>query len=121
MKRRNFILGLAGGLAGLLYLNTPEGTERSAVGSIEDQLKTLFSNSDNAREVGQIYLQANPQHAKRSYLEHQVGLNGPLGPVESFEAKREQDFLIGNTVILDGWVLAKAEVCVCALLALTAV
>ena len=108
-------------MACLSYLNRPQGTELSDVRSIADQFETMFRHPDTAREVGQIYLQAYPRHAKRAYLEHQVGLNHPLDPIKSFEAKREQDFLVGNTVTLDGWVLAKAEVCVCALLAMSAV
>ncbi len=121
MRRRDFILTLTGTLACLHYLYTPGVRARSQSGRIEDQYATMFSDPDNARVVGRVYLQANPRHANRAYLQRQLGEEHSQDPIKSFENRRQQDFLNGNTVAVDGWVLANAEVCVCALLALSAV
>ena len=122
MKRRNFIMAMSSTLASLHFSGNASGNQRPDLNSsTQDQLKAMFNDPDNARDIGRFYLNAYPDHATRAYLEQQIGLGNSLDPVKSFEDKRQQDFLVGNTVTMDGWVLAKAEVCVCALLAMSTV
>lgn len=67
-----------------------------------------------ARRVGKAYLRAHPEEAKS--VHHDLALRD----FESFSRARERDFRDGRTVILDGWLLSRAECRLCALVALGA-
>ena len=122
MKRRNFIVAMSSALASLHFCGNASGNQDAElINSTQAQLKAMFNDPANARDIGQFYLDAYPDQATQAYLEQQIGLGNNPDPIKSFEDQRQQDFLVGNTVTMDGWVLAKAEVCVCALLALSAV
>ena len=120
--RRKFFFSVVGSLACLdvAKANQMAGYLNGQIplsDSIEQRLETIFKYPENAREIGKIYLNQFPYHARRSFLLEQGGVNRAFDPIKSFEQKRAHDFRTGNTVNMDGWILAKAEVCVCALLA----
>ena len=82
----------------------------------------MFSAPEHAVDVGLRYLQAHPEKADRHAL-----IDDLMGPGdESVTASsslatlvaqwQERDFGQGAVVMLDGWVLARTEVSLCALL-----
>ncbi len=98
------------------------GPRRAAWAEAERCLVSLFSDLEAPLAVGRRYLELYPDEADRARL--RAGLIGPARPLDR-EALRArlarrcgQDFRDGNTVIVDGWVLARTEARACALAAL---
>jgi hypothetical protein len=86
------------------------------------ELQRLFSSPHDAVEVGRRYLQAHPQKPDRRVL-----IDDLLRASSSRDARpsslahlvsqwQERDFRDGAVVELDGWILARTEVSLCALL-----
>ena len=87
------------------------------------ELQRLFSSRHHAVEVGRRYLQAHPEK-----LDRRVLIDDLLRASGSRDARpssslahlvsqwQERDFRDGTTVVLDGWILARTEVSLCALL-----
>jgi hypothetical protein len=93
--------------------------------TFETQLQRLFSTPRHAIDLGRRYLQLHPEKASRVALmgdlvghndDSSMG-NHPLANLVAYW--QERDFHEGVVVVLDGWVLARAEVSLCALLFLT--
>jgi len=140
MKRRPFIQFIAGGAIGAVGFGggqrpvsaapAPEGQVPPE--SVEAGIARLFSDSESARSVGWRYLERFPEQASRERLLEDAGLAALPGDLPGDEPllvgsllkaalnqRREQDFLAGDTVILGGWILARSEASLCALLALS--
>ena len=88
--------------------------------SLEYALGCIFRDQHSAREIGRIYLAAYPQENDLDRLA--CGLidaaqaGGPRKLSKTIERHRVRDFSHEETVILHGWVLARVEARVCALL-----
>ena len=109
--------------AGFLYW--PRSSARPLNGPFYDrrfaELEAMFSDVESAYAVGCRYLGLADAERDLAALLKTAGLNSidPNTPVRSaIQLQRQDDFRTGNTLILDGWVLAKAEVSVCAVLVL---
>jgi hypothetical protein len=120
LRRREFLALGAGLLAGL----AAPRRARAAVPT-RDPVARLFAHPDSARIVGRRYLEAFPQRAERARLEadcvNRVALAADADATawrEALAALRRREFADGETVVLDGWVLARSEASLCALLAL---
>lgn len=90
--------------------------------AIQNKISRLFFDVRGARSVGQRFLALNPDQAHLPLLLEGVGITG-RDPA-SFTTKDidhliRKDFLLGHTVLLDGWVLARSELNLYAILALS--
>ena len=100
----------------------PRGPRGAARTKAERCLVSLFSDLDAPRAVGGRYLALYPAEADRAAL--RAGLIDSAWTLDrkalrAWLVRRcTQDFRNGNTVIVDGWVLARTEARACALVAL---
>ena len=86
-----------------------------------------FRDDRAARVVGRRYLAVNPGEASRPVLLDRLGPLAPAPdrPVEPrvwrhrLIVARTADFAAGDTVLVDGWLLARSEARLCALVALS--
>ena len=122
MKRRNFlfvsILALVLGLISLWYLKFKSATTK-ALGYPEElseicDRKTLI-------HIGNTYRKLTNENTK-TYLEEL--LLHDEGMIETnlkmnLRTKVTDDFITGNTILVDGWLLSKTEARQCAFLALS--
>jgi len=134
MIRRRSLISLLGG-AILLWWQpkgranphaAPTGSEPSRTKRCGSQLARLFSQPEDAREIGLAYLEHYPQRRNRNRLLSDSGLSWaelstlPRADLKSQIRQRQiQDFARGETVIVRRWVLSRAEASVCALVALS--
>ena len=118
MKRRKLLQLLAAFLA--------TGTLPAAINGSRSPLTALdyyeqrFGDSEAVSILGRRYLEKYP--ATTNTLMKQAGLNTMTDQKESlktFAQQRRQDFLAGDIIKLNGWVLARAECALCALVALS--
>ncbi len=90
--------------------------------AFESELQKLFSTPQHAVDIGLRYLQAHPEKADRRTLIRDVMGRGVISSTSHdslpnlVSAWQERDFRDGAVVVLDGWVMARAEVSLCALL-----
>jgi hypothetical protein len=73
---------------------------------------------DNLRLLGRLCVDLVPQD--RRQLFEAAGIDASKGAQEQFAGfahKRREDFLLGRTRIVSGWVLAEAECALCVLCA----
>jgi len=85
------------------------------------KIREFSGNLEASIAVGERFLQLYPEKKETTHLMYGVGCNPRQVHTYSrlkFLKRRYQDYLLGNTLIVDGWVLAQAELCVCALVAL---
>lgn len=123
MKRRNFIIA---GAAGIAAVSIPSawyfisGTVYNKVIAIPGSL-LLIMDAPSIALIGQQYLAQLPgENSERKLVkrimdgveEQQDTLNREL------EAKIATEFKAGNTVIVDGWILSVTEARQCALLSI---
>lgn len=87
----------------------------------------LLSDLGGARAIGRRYLALAPQEAAPGLLarcldaETGAGACGEAGPERlrrALDEQRRRDFAAGDTVVIDGWILARTEARLCALAAL---
>jgi hypothetical protein len=82
-----------------------------------DDLQRL-GQMDNLRLLGRLCVDLVPQD--RRQLFEAAGIDASKGAQEQFAGfahKRQEDFLLGRTRIVSGWVLAEAECALCVLCA----
>lgn len=86
---------------------------------IKVHLLELFTDQEAPRFLGKRYLDLYPQHRARTLLlAKQIQLVRPqtsLALKTMLTRQRESDFHNGETVLIDGWLLARTEVEACAL------
>jgi len=90
--------------------------------ALERALAKLFAERDGACTVGYSYLALCPESA-RGAVERARTLLGPnthstIALAEALTRQRQDDFARSETVILEGWVLARCEADLCAALVL---
>ena len=83
-------------------------------------LEGLFTDIATAIDVGETYLTSCGHPDVTKQLLHGIGI-GPAA-ARSFDRKefdllRQKDFAQSNTLLVQGWLLARSELCACALLA----
>jgi len=90
-----------------------------SVAEIKECLLELFTDQDAPGLLGQRYLDLYPHHRARALL---LAMRiQSVRPQTSWALKRmltrqrESDFQNGETVLVDGWLLARSEVEACAL------
>lgn len=127
---RRLILRLAASTA--IIAATPAiwaGPARAGAGcgaDVASRLAALIPHADSAARIGGRYLALTPAEADRGLLvasilgreEHEAVGDAVLRRVIS--DSRQRDFIDGNTVSVDGWVLSRTEARLCALVALQA-
>ena len=126
MTRRKFLLSvtLMGTLFGLSCSSWLVGLGFSReYGRTKQKLREglfgLFGDLDSARSIGKRYLDLYPNGKDRALLLAeriqiaQLRTSGEL--LKVLARKRELDFQNRETVLIDGWILARTEVEVCAL------
>lgn len=84
----------------------------------------LFQRPEAARAVGARYLALYPEEGKAELLDESLFAQGlPANPAalrRHIGAMCRRDFAAGETVIVDGWILARSEARACALVSLGA-
>jgi choline dehydrogenase-like flavoprotein len=103
-----------------------DGTRNTYEGAVK--IRDLFRGLGNARAIGNLFLETQSPGATlagvydqlaRSLLLHSAPRPPGAGPLRTRILKQiERDFMTGNTVEIEGWVLAATELHVCALVAL---
>ena len=88
-------------------------------------LSRLFGNPENAKVIGVSYLKHYPEHANLELLLDVLGPDlATLATTDShallnhIHALQRQDFIDGETVIVNNWILSRTEASMCALLVL---
>jgi len=126
VERRTILAGLVATVAAILLgrgrvPKAVRGAEPSS-DALLPALAVLFSDPWGARAIGRRYLARYPAEADADLLKESLfsGLNdtGPAGLRVRLAERRRQEFAAGQTVILDGWILARSELRACALLTL---
>ena len=118
MKRRKLLQLLASVLATGTLPAAINGS-RSPL-TARDYYAQTFGEPAAAALLGRRYLEKHP--ATTNTLMKQAGLTTMTDQTESvatFAQQRRQDFLAGDVIKLNGWVLARAECALCALVALS--
>jgi hypothetical protein len=90
---------------------------------IKNYLVRLYSNPENARILGRKYLQINPEKSSIKILLEDLKINGALAldmnPTmfyRNIARQKELDFIHGNVVVVDNWILARSEASACSFL-----
>lgn len=126
MTRRVFLLSVSvlGIFSWLTCAHWPpryqvSGGQAMPFGELKRSLLELFTDQNSSRLLGKRYLDLYPHHRARAIL---LGKRiQSLQPQTSTDLKRmlsrqrESDFQNGETVLVDGWLLARTEVEACAL------
>ncbi len=84
-------------------------------------LAGAFRHPESAIAIGRRYLSRYPDDTRPVALAqdlHRVGTGDPAAARLELRARVRDDFERGDTVLLDGWVLARSECRACAALAL---
>lgn len=114
MRRRSFLLCLFGAL--------PANAAPGPSNGVPDALAGLLADPAAARELGKAYLRTAPNTATidmQTLLRELSNPRTPAAPLARHLARRvEDDFEHGNTALVGGWLLARTEAAVCAMLAL---
>ena len=114
MRRRHFLLCLFGAL--------PARAAPRRSNGVPDALAGLLADPAAARELGKAYLSTAPDTATVDMQALLRELSNPrtrATPLARHLARRVQDdFEHGNTALVGGWLLARTEAAVCAMLAL---
>lgn len=132
MNRRKFLLSLLGFLSGFAVIrktglcSDAYNTHILEDAAITRALSNLFTIPENARVIGIRYLKHYPERAN---LELLLGVLGPdvaaLATADDhtllnhLNALQRQDFIDGETVIVNNWILSRTEASLCALVALS--
>jgi hypothetical protein len=124
VSRRTVLAGLAAGIVAAaigLRLYWPGGDVTREARRLADMLR----HPDSAARLGRFYLEVNPREADAALL---VTLISPALPPASpsadealradLEERIRNDFIYGNTVAVDGWLLSLTEARLCALVSL---
>jgi hypothetical protein len=120
MTRRGVLLAVMTGL--LAAAGRRLGRSDPEAGAVlpVQGLAELFTDLEAAAAVGAAYLRTLEGDDPLARLLAGAGVE-PQAPlkvrVAQFHERRRQDFLKGETVLIDGWILARSELCACGLLA----
>jgi hypothetical protein len=117
MKRRLFLISLA---ISPIFFSWPIRWLRVSVEAddleiriVKYCLSNILTDQSGARLIGKVYLSAYPDERNKTLI-----LKDLLGPTKFYGPEdlkrriakcREQDFLKGEVVVVDGWILARSE------------
>jgi hypothetical protein len=82
-------------------------------------LKSIYRPTPAMRAVGSRYLHSLDAQPSIGQLLKFAGIQDASTPrqlISAFEAQRKADFEANNIAILDGWIVARAEASICAIL-----
>ena len=119
--RRDLIFALIGLCTGVLgCASGGQGEVRSSSRALGDWVRDcgagFFSDFTALRQLGTIYLVAHPEERSRALLSHLL-IAGDDGTIPSrLLSAVAQDWSSNRVVVVDGWVLARAEARLCAFL-----
>jgi hypothetical protein len=128
LSRRTVLAGLAAGIVGAaigLRLYWPGGSVTREARRLADILR----HPDSASWLGRLYLEEKPREADAALLVTLIGAaRGPALPPASpaadealradLDERIRNDFIYGNMVAVDGWLLSLTEARLCALVSL---
>jgi len=124
MKRRNFILLASSGVAVLAVPTLVYTLHEDKIDSLLFQPYSLAKiwDTDTMNTIGLNYMRKVPKESRERVLVRRLmGKSG--GQAENLaitiEKQINNDFMAGNTVMVDGWILSVTEARQCALLSLT--
>jgi hypothetical protein len=128
VTRRTVLAGLAAGIVGAavglrLYRSGGDALPEAA------RLAGMLPHADSAARLGRRYLHGKPREADAATLVTLISsARGPaLPPISAttdealradLDERIRHDFIIGNTVAVDGWLLSITEARLCALVSL---
>ena len=117
MNRRHFCARLLAGLSLLpQYLAGAAGRARGTAATMTPS--GIFRYPAAAEAVGRAYLARHPDAPLDTLAAAGLGSAHSAHALrEDVQTRSRADFYTGNTVLVDGWVLSRAEACACALAA----
>lgn len=129
--RRGFVvtaLGLAATTLTARFGSTRQVMDHDTATDAE-RLVRSFSSPESAAELGRAYLATASRESSPALLVDRIAAGLPNGykvlrmaddgQLKSLLARRlKEDFMAGNTVTVDGWVISQTEARLCALAAL---
>lgn len=111
--------------AGLTWIIGPRAASASDFHTeLRLSLERIIGDRDGARQLGALYLTRHPATVDDLLRESggfpaaAFGAHGRKALARALIDRRTADFAAGRTVVLDGWVVARSEAQVCALLCL---
>jgi hypothetical protein len=117
MKRRSFLISLA--VSPIFFWRATrwlQGSEEAGdleIPTVKYCLSNILTDESGARLIGKAYLAAYPdERDRRLILKELIGptkLRGPGDLRRRIAQRRQQDFIQGAVVVVDGWILAKSE------------
>lgn len=124
MRRRKIIMVFITGLSGILtkwnYQAVNRKTSEPGRAPLVAGLTDLFSDPAAAIDIGKVYLRDWSGKELPACLLSGVGVS-PSTPrylsQTEFHRRRLRDFEEGKTLVIGGWIMARSELCACALLA----
>jgi len=124
MKRRNFILLGSAGVAVLAIPTLVYSLHENTIDSLLLQPRSLASiwNTDTLNIIGLNYMAKVPKENKERILVRrltEIAVDETGNLAATLEQQIKNDFITGNTVMVDGWILSVTEARQCALFALT--
>ena len=124
MKRRNFVILTGVGISAIILptlyykYNNPEYnpllTEPEFLSSIWD--------ANTIQQTGEIFREQFPSENSERKLVNLLSSDSSsdmIGSTEIMNQKILKDYIIGNIVMIDGWILSKTEARQCALFSIT--
>jgi len=124
MKRRNFILLTSAGVAALAIPTLVYSLRESAIDPLLFQPQSLANiwDTDTMNTIGLNYMLKVPkENRERILVKRLMGKSAgeSANLATTLEQQIQKDFITGNTVMVDGWILAVTEARQCALFSLT--
>ena len=117
MKRRLFLISLAG--FPIFFGRAARGLRASAeagdlkISTVKYCLSKVLTDESGARLIGKAYVSAYPNERDRLLiLKDLLGpakLRGPEDLRRRIAKRCQEDFIKGQVVVVDGWILAKSE------------
>lgn len=125
MKRRTFLSAPVLGCFSLLPFISSVDIKNNLTSEgalVFDIFPSFFSDPMSAASVGKEYLDSHPELLDSEQLLSNMGISGSSSnqaKVSLFENRRSEDYLVSNTVNIDGWILSMAEVSLCCAVAIS--
>jgi hypothetical protein len=122
ITRRGFLAGLAAGIVGAAIGLRLHWSGGGATGDAM-RLAGVLQHPDSAARLGRLYLDGTPREADAARLVTLIGA-APVSVTTdealraSLDERIRNDFINGNTVAVDGWLLSITEARLCALVSL---
>ena len=123
MKRKNFILLSGLGISAIAiptwYFNFRELEYDSSLKSPE--FLSNFLDGKSIIEIGELYLKQVPDENNERKLVSLLPISDTSdnNTIEILQQQITDDYISGETIIVDGWILSKTEARQCALYSLT--